>query len=275
MKLKFLVLAFLLLAFGCSNHGNSTEDYLARNVTVNGKVFEYRVYLPPKRDPGKKLPVMLYLHGSGSRGDDNTSQIDGFRWAIEPLKENFEIIAVLPQCRPESFWAAADMTRYSMAALNAAVEEFNGDRQRIYVSGFSLGGYGALHIAAANPGKFAALIPVAGGVVGERPVEARHRAVADPEVGRILDSPEPYAELAKAVGHVGVWAFHGSADKSVPVEFSRKTIEALKRGGNTNVRYTEYEGEGHMISGKAFSEPGLFEWLTQQKLSKSGAPADR
>jgi predicted peptidase len=76
---------------------------------------------------------------------------------------------VLPQCKKDSFWAASDMADYAVAALDEAVREFNGDPDRLYLAGFSLGGYGTWQIAAANPGKFAALVPVAGGVVGERP----------------------------------------------------------------------------------------------------------
>ena len=80
---KFAIL-FLLVGItlvGCSDHASATKAYLARSVSVDGKEYGYRVLVPEGRDPNKKLPVMLFLHGSGSRGEDNVAEIDGFRWA--------------------------------------------------------------------------------------------------------------------------------------------------------------------------------------------------
>jgi predicted peptidase len=245
----------------CESRPSVPSDFEAREVNGRG----YRIYVPANRDPNKELPVMLYLHGSGARGDDNIGQVDGFRWAVEPKKNNVDFIIVLPQCRDNTFWAAKDMAEYSLAALDQTVREFNGDPQRLYLAGFSLGGYGVWQIAAANPGKFAALVPVSGGVVGERPTEPRDRAAIIPEVGTMLDSSEPYKEVAKAIGQTPVWTFHGAKDESIPVEFTRTIVQALKDAGNTNVKYTEYPDDGHQIFGKAIAEPGLLEWLQSRK----------
>ena len=252
----------------CANHGSPLSAFEAREVTVAGKTYGYRVYVPKNREPNSKLPVMLFLHGSGSRGEDNISQVDGIAWSIEPIKEKVNFIVVVPQCRQDTFWASKEMADYALAALDAAVNEFNGDTDRLYLAGFSLGGYGVWQIAAAHPGKFAALMPVAGGVVGERPIDPRDRAVIIPSVGTMLDAPEPYTEVAKAIGQTPVWVFHGAADESVPVDFSRKIVKALEDSGSRNVKYTEFLNEGHQIFGKSFSEPGLFEWLAEQKVQK-------
>ena len=264
-RLEALLLFLGAILTGCSDHGNSREDFLGRSVNVDGNQYHYRVFVPKNRDPNIKLPVMLYLHGSGARGDDNIAQIDGFRWAIEPVKDEVDFIVVLPQCRDNSFWASKDMTDYSLAALDETVKEFNGDPQRLYLAGFSLGGYGVWQIAAAHPGTFAALVPVAVGVVGERPIEPRDRAAIIPEVGTMLDSPEPYKQVAKAIGNTPVWAFHGARDDAVPVDFTRKIVQALKNAGNPDIKYTEYPDDGHQIFGKAVNEPGLLEWLSEQK----------
>lgn len=209
---------------------------------------------------------MLFLHGSGARGEDNLAQIDGFRWAIQPIEEKVNFIVVLPQCKADSFWSESDMAKSAIAALDESVKEFNGDLQALYLAGFSLGGYGVWHLAAAYPGKFAALIPVAGGVVGERPIAPQDRAVILPKVGTLLDSPDPYQAMANAIGKTPVWAFHGSEDDAVPVGFTRSIVNALKDAGNDQVKYTEYQGEKHQIFGKAIAEPGLFEWLSTQRL---------
>ena len=236
-------------------------EFHAREINGRG----YRVYVPKDRDPSIKLPVMLYLHGSGMRGDDNFAQVDGFRWAIEPVKDKFDFIVVLPQCAGDTFWAAQNMSDYALAALGESVKEFNGDPDRLYLAGFSLGGYGTWQIAAANPGKFAALVPVAGGVVGERPIEPRDRAAIIPLVGTMLDAPDPYKELAKAIGKTPVWVFHGAKDDAVPVDFARQIVGALRTNGRTDVKYTEYPDDSHQIFGKAIAEQGLLEWLAAQR----------
>ena len=252
----------------CTGDGPAISDYLVREVTVNDKTYGYRVLVPPKRDPNKKLPVMLYLHGGGSRGDDNREQASAFASAIDGMKDKIDFIVVLPQCRDATFWASREMSNQALAALDAAVAEFNGDPDRLYLAGFSLGGYGTWQIGAANTGKFAALVPVAGGVVGQRPIEPGDRAVIIPAVGEILDSPEPYEAVAKAIGHTPVWVFHGTNDDAVPVNFARKIVKALEDNGSRNVKYTEYLNDGHIIFGKVFAEPGFFDWLAAQRLQR-------
>jgi len=261
-----LFLVFIVICFGCSDRGRSTREFAERSVTVDGKVYGFRVFVPNQREPNERLPVMLYLHGSGSRGDDNITPAESFRSAVAAIKDKINFIVVIPQCRNGTFWAASEMAKYSIAALDQSVKEFNGDDQELYLAGFSLGGYGTWQIAAAYPGKFAALVPVAGGVVGERPIEPRDREAIIPEVGAMLDSPEPYKAIATAIGPTPAWVFHGTIDELVPVEFSRKIVNALREQGNKNTKFTEYEKDGHMIFSKAFSEPGIFEWLGQQRL---------
>jgi predicted peptidase len=266
-RLKLLMILGALVA-ACSGRSSSIDDYLTRETAVGGKTYGYRIFIPADRDPNKKLPVMLYLHGSGVRGEDNVQQADAFAQTTASVREKVNFIVVLPQCRDNTFWAAKDMADYALAALDATVNEFNGDAERLYLAGFSLGGYGAWQIAAGHPGKFAALMPVAGGVVGQRPIDPRDRAAIIPSVGEILDSPEPYTALAKAIGPTPVWAFHGAKDDAVPVDFARNIVKALEESGSKNVKYTEYLDEGHMIFGKSFSEPGFFEWLAEQRLSR-------
>jgi predicted peptidase len=270
MALTISVLVALLA--GCLRQPNVPENFLARSVIVDGTEFKYRVFVPKSHDPNKKMPVMLFLHGSGARGADNIAQVDGFRWAIDPMKDNIDFIAVLPQCRADTFWAAQNMTDYALAALDQAVKEFNGDTDRLYLVGFSLGGYGTWQIAAAHPGKFAALVPVAGGVVGTYPINPSDRDAIIPSVGDMLEAQDPYREIAKALGQTPVWVFHGDKDDAVPVEFARTIVKALQGSGSKNVRYTEYAGDGHQIFGKAIAEPGLLEWLAEQRLAEPKSP---
>ena len=267
IRLRYIFVIAVLVGLGCTDR-NSNDDFLPRKVTVNGKEYQYRVFVPKGPSKQERRPMMLYLHGSGSAGDDNRAQSDAFAVAIAKVKGQVDFIVVLPQCRKNTFWAAKDMADYSLAALEAAVSEFNGDNERLYLAGFSLGGYGVWQISAGTPGKFAALMPVAGGVVGRSPIDPNDRAAIIPEVGTILESAEPYQGIAKAVGQTPVWVFHGAKDESVPVQFSRTIVKALEDEGNNNVKYTEYPDEGHLIFGKSFGEPGFLEWLAQQRLKK-------
>lgn len=266
IALLLLVAGFLV---GCEKQSPAVDGFQTRSVTVNGKSYGYRVFVPEHRDQNSRTPVMLYLHGSGVRGDDNVQQADAFSKTIARVREKIDFIVVLPQCRENTFWASTEMADQALAALDQAVTEFGGDPERIYLAGYSLGGYGVWQIAAANPKKFAALIPIAGGFVGERPIAQRDRDLIIPSVGKMLDSEDPYATLATAIGSTPAWLFHGAKDESVPAEFSRKIVKALEDNGSQNVKYTEDLDDGHAIVERSFSETGLFEWLAGQKVTRA------
>jgi predicted peptidase len=148
------------------------------------------------------------------------------------------------------------------------VKEFNGDRDRLYLTGLSMGGYGAWSLAAKYPGKFAAIVPVCGGI---RPPAA----VPIPEAAKMADlSVDPYAATARSIGKTPVWIFHGGADPVVPPEESRKMNEALLAAGG-NVKYTEYEKVGHNSWDKAYAEPELMPWMLGYRLKAADTTALR
>jgi predicted peptidase len=150
------------------------------------------------------------------------------------------------------------MQAQALKALDQTIKEFNGDMQRTYLTGLSMGGYGAWIIAAENPSKFAAVAVVCGGV---RPPPR----VNVPEANTSLAaSADPYGAVAAKIGKTPVWVFHGGADPVVPVTESRKMVEAIKAIGGS-VRYNEYEGVGHNSWDKAYSEAEIFPWMLAQK----------
>ena len=246
-----MIVAIIACFSGCGNTAELSADFYARSVEVNGKKLRYRVFVPKDRDPQAKLPVMLYLHGSGTRGDDNQAQADAFSLSTESVRDKIDFIVVLPQCRSDFAWISDDMSNYALAALNESVKEFNGDVERLYLAGFSLGAHGVWKIASSHPGKFAALMPVAGRVI---------------PYGDASPSDSPYAKVAVEISPTPVWVFHGAKDDIVPVDFARKIVKALEEAGNANVKYTEYADEGHLIFAKSFAEPGFMEWLSQRRL---------
>ena len=237
--------------------------FLNRTIAVGGEDYRYQVYVPRDFDPKRKWPVILFLHGVGERGDDGLQQTDlGIAHAIRADPARFPFLVVMPQCRKDRRWINVDMQSQALAALESVIREFHGDRQRLYLTGLSMGGYGTWDLAAKSRAKFAAYVPICGGIYGPQKVPEAHVSLAgDPSV------PDPYAETARRIGATPVWIFHGDADNTVPVEESRKMAAAL-RAMNANVRYTEYMGIGHNAWDKAYAEPDLVPWLLAQRLAR-------
>jgi predicted peptidase len=236
--------------------------------------YRYQVYVPATYNPRSKLPVIIYLHGLSYRGDDGFLPTEvGVGSAIRRQSESFPAIAVFPQCRLNAFWFG-EMETQAMKALDETVKEFNGDPERLYLIGLSLGGYGAWYFAAHHPGKFAAIVPISGGVA---PPPGFPVASLPPEVQVLLKSSDLYAQFARLIGKTPVWVFHGDADTTNPVTESRKMVAALKAAGG-NVKYTEYPGIGHGHAGplpaytsevdKSQTDPDFIAWLFAQRLAK-------
>jgi predicted peptidase len=245
---------------------NASQELLRREVKMGDQTYGYRVFVPKNRNPKKKLPVMLFLHGNGVNGTDNERQVQGIDQIVYKNPNLFNFIIVFPQARPNTIWIG-DQTTQALKALDQTVEEFNGDAKRLYLSGFSMGGYGTWTTAAVHQNKFAALVPVAGGIVPPFQIPALLKNTFPPEIVAILDSPNPYNALAKRIENTPVWLSHGSNDEAVPVTESRKISEALKKNGNKNVFYIEYANTNHNgVFLKAFTEPKFYKWLAKQKL---------
>lgn len=264
MKKIIFVILFVFIAINCG--GKKRENlFVEREVTVGSNTYRYRVYVPKNRQPDEKTPVMLYLHGSGSRGDDNESQTQGFNTFIAENPERFSFIIVAPQCRRDTFWAG-EMTEQAIKALDQTVWEFNGDEKKLYLAGYSMGGYGTWQTAVLYPDKFAALVPIAGGIIPPFELTPEHRRLVSPKIIALVESADPYKAFGEKIGNTPVWVFHGKRDDAVPVSESRKIVEALKNAGKKNINFTEYEG-GHDIVAEPFRDPKFFEWLLQQHLN--------
>jgi predicted peptidase len=208
----------------------------------NGSVFEtdlpFQFYADRKlRGGGNNYPLVIYLHGMGSRGTDNQRQInEGIK--IFTSAENYRkrpCFIVAPQCPDGSYWNGVPGSNVIKLAKELT-KKLPIDRNRIYLTGLSMGGYGTWALLAKEPKLWAAAVPLCGG--------------GDPS-------------KAKSFSKVPIWAFHSSDDDVVDVSESRKMVEALKKAGST-VKYTEYEDRGHGISGAAYREKELMEWIFKQ-----------
>ena len=255
-------LAALLLLASCRSFLRPDESgFLNRELALNGKTYRYVVYVPPGNDRRQRLPVLLFLHGAGERGDDGLRQTEvGLGPAIRANPERFPMIVVFPQAPAESQWLG-DEARFAMMALERAAVEFQGDPKRFYLTGLSLGGYGTWHLALAHPGRFAALVPVCGGIVQPESVESVRQSPLT------MTAADPYAFTAERVKQTPVWIFHGAADRVIPASESREMYEELLRVGG-RVQYTEFPGVGHNAWDPAYSREDLWSWLLSQDLSE-------
>jgi predicted peptidase len=254
-----LYASFVFLA-ACAAHAET--GFLRRAVAVEGTKYRYVVYVPAEWTAANKWPVILFLHGSIEKGDDGIAQSKVCIGRLAQMKpDRFPAIIVMPQCRMDGSWETDRMQAQALAALEASSKEFNGDRERTYLTGFSMGGYGTWNLAAKHPERFAALVPISGGIVWPPSVAVRE---PDPQAN-------PYVNTAKKVAHIPVWVFHGDADQNVPFSESRRMVDALK-ALKADVRFTEYKGFAHFICDKAYDEVELPVWLFAQRLK--AAPAN-
>jgi len=251
--------SFLFLIFSPlpAHSAQKTESRIVqRALQANGRTYPYEVFVPPGWTAQKKWPVILFLHGVGHRLEPGESKISvSVAERYISYQHQKEAVIVFPRCYMDEYWTQPQVAAVALQALEAAKLEFHGDAQRTYMAGLSMGGFGTWYIAAQNPGKFAALVVVCGGI-------RTPESVAIPAVS---SAGNPYEDTALKLRAVPVWIFHGDKDVTIPVTESRRMADALRAQG-TRVRYTEYPGIGHNAWDKAFSEPDFFPWLFAQTL---------
>lgn len=198
---------------------------------------DYLLFLPRgyNEAPAKEWPLILFLHGAGERGDDlERVKKHGIPKIVESRPE-FPFVAVSPQC-PEASWWPLQFEALT-ALLDEIVSAYSVDTRRIYLTGLSMGGFGAWHLAVAHPDRFSAVAPICGGFNG---------------------SPRAVSILKD----VPVWAFHGAKDTTVPLEQQEKIVEVLQECGG-DIRFTVYAEAGHDSWTQTYNNPELYEWFLE------------
>lgn len=238
---------------------------LPRTTQLAGRTYAWQVFVPAAVLSGDETnpPVILFLHGNGQTGSDGLRQTEIGLPAVIRERSDFPALVVMPQTPRGAWWGTPEIERMVLAALDAATAEFGGDPDRTYLTGLSLGGYGTWALAYRHPERFAALVPVCGGVTTRRsriPVPDWHPSATHPD--------DPWAEMARAIAGIPVWVFHGGEDRRVPTEESRRMVAALEAAG-AEPKYTEYPGVAHDSWVPAYREEGLYDWLFSQRRSDS------
>ncbi len=252
-SLALLLMCTLLLP-GMSQN---LDAYQKKVFKRGSETLNYRILYPEHFDPAHPYPLVLFLHGSGERGNDNEKQlVHGGTLFLQPEnREKFPAVVVFPQCPREDYWVARTQTprdtggndfgfsaqnpptpamQLVLELLDSLLQQSYIDTKRVYVGGLSMGGMGTFDILTRRPDVFAAAFPICGG--------------GDP------------AGVASYAGITALWVFHGGKDNVVPPENSEKMVEAIREHGGT-VKFTLYPEANHNSWDSAFAEPSLMPWI--------------
>ena len=205
---------------------------------------EYLIRYPANYTEGKRYPVVLFLHGAGTRGDDITIlKNNSFMKIIPDRYEEYSFILVAPHCKHGTWFDHFEtLTRFTKSIAAAAYT----DPARLYLVGNSMGGYGTWQLAMSMPEYFAAILPICGGGM--------------------------YWNAARLV-NVPVWAFHGECDNVVHVDESKRMVEAINGKGG-NAKLTLYPDTKHDCWTVTYQNKAVFEWLFAQRNQNAKALVD-
>ncbi len=252
MKLKLLILINILslqiFAQKYKNFGSSLFVH-------NGDSLFYRTAFPDNLQEGKKYPLIVYLHGMGSRGDDNWKQlIHGSKLLKnKSIYNQYPAVILFPQCSDNMMWTHRKVSKIngkrvfsfpvdtaaplSAELTNMLVDKYLQydyiDSNRVYIVGMSMGGMGVLEFLYRWADKYAAAAVVCG----------CHNE-----------------KLIDKYCNIPIWFFHGKNDRTVPQEYSQKVYEKLHEC-NVNSKYTLYKNLAHNCWNAAYSNPDLLKWL--------------
>ena len=243
-------LAFAATGIAADKAPVQTVQKFEKQITAGDQTktveMSYLLYLPEGYDKQakpatKQWPLVLFLHGAGERGDDiNKVKIHGPPKLVEQGK-TFPFILVSPQCSTKSWW----QTDTLKALLDDVTAKYAVDKDRVYVTGLSMGGFATWALGCEQPDRFAALVPICGG--------------GDPKkADKLKDIP--------------IRVYHGGKDGTVPLKKSQEMVDAIKAAGGKNIELIVDPEAGHDSWTKAYDDPGLYTWLLEQK--RPAKPAD-
>lgn len=244
IRLWMIAAAFLVMVGQAFAADDGKRGFVEKVFKDDAGEHKYVVFVPPSYSPSKPLPEILFLHGAGERGNDGRVHLNiGLGALVKAREANFPAIVVFPQCEDsrgrvlQGWLAGSPDGDRALRILEQVEKDYRIDSKRRILTGWSMGGFGAWSIAAADPSRWSALVPLAGG-----------------------GQPE-WAEKLK---DLPIWAWHGVEDHAVVVDRSRTMIEALKTAGATP-RFTEIEAGDHDSWKVAYADDRLIAWMLDPK----------
>ena len=215
----------------------------------------YRLYRSEKADTiSEALPLVVFLHGAGERGNDNCAQLTHCvcYFLDDTITGNYPFLLMAPQCPKGRRWVNTDWSlpehqmedeptaelKSVFALIDSLIHVGTADSTRVYICGLSMGGFGVWDALQRQPKRFAAAIAICGG--------------GDPA----------YAEAMK---DLPVYIFHGMQDGIVMPPRSIQMYDALREAGSQKATLITYPELEHECWDEAFSTPGIFKWLFDKK----------
>lgn len=253
LKSTVLLLTFFFVVNITPSFSQTSTFSFNKYINDKGDTLNYR-QLTPDYDTMRKYPLVIFLHGSGERGNDNESQL---KWGVMNFAKEHSMImhpaiVIAPQCPEKMSWSNFSNKKNStemylqptpskpmellIALIQKLKKELPVDTNRIYITGLSMGGFGTYDAIERYPDLFAAAVPVCGG-------------------GDVSKAP--------SIAHIPIWIFHGAEDAAVNPIFSLNMVTALTKAG-AHPGFTQYPEVGHFSWLGAYSDPLMMEWLFRQ-----------
>ena len=203
----------------------------------------YLIRYPEGFQQGREYPVIVFLHGAGTRGEDMQVLVNNPFFQDIRQHAKFPFVVVAPLCTEDTWF---ELWERLMALVKYTASLPYADSCRIYLMGASMGGYGTWQLAMSMPEYFAAIVPICGGGMYWN-------------TGRLVNIP--------------VWAFHGALDPEISPEESRKMVDGVNRNGGS-AKLTVYPHREHNAWSDTYSNPEVFTWLLRHKNVHSSLPED-
>ena len=255
MKNAGLIVLVLLLLIQNSRLYSQASSRFSAHTYVNdkGDTLRYR-QLFPDSDTFRRYPLIIFLHGSGERGNDNEAQL---KWGASAFASDenmlrYPAFVIAPQCPNNISWSNFNRDRNSsqmtllptptkpmqlvIELIDRLKKTLRVDTNRIYITGLSMGGFGTFDAIQRYPHLFAAAVPVCGG--GD-------------------------ASKAGLIAHLPIWIFHGAEDPAVNPAYSHDMLLALTKAG-AHPGLTQYPEVGHFSWLGAYSDAQMLAWLFRQ-----------
>ncbi|MCL2517172.1 MAG: prolyl oligopeptidase family serine peptidase [Oscillospiraceae bacterium] len=247
---KFFIVILLLILIFCTY----TNIFAAEELDFEFKKFDdlvYRLHVPEDYED-VKYPVLIFLHGSGERGSDGLNHMFMPRYFADRYFYDYPSIYIAPQCPWEEQWVnwnwtLGDYSTDDVPESNAlqtvykiildVIEKYNADINRIYITGYSMGGYGTWDMITRHTELFAAAVPICGGGDSSK-------------AELLIDLP--------------IWNFHGDSDYIVPISGSDLIAERMYEIGADKFLYTIYKRGGHDAWSPTYSNAEVWDWLYSQ-----------